>query len=134
MYHGSCLCGTVQFTIKKGIKDIVFCHCSLCRKAQGSAFATNGNIDAENFRFTCGETNLTAYPYTAHQSKFFCKTCGSPIFSKNSQTPETIRIRLGTIKSDIEEKPEAHIFVDSKANWDEITDTLPQYSSYIESY
>ena len=118
--------------VKKGINDIVFCHCSLCRKAQGSAFATNGNVALENFEFTAGENNLTSYPYSEHQSKFFCQTCGSPILSKNTQTPGTVRIRLGTIESNINEAPEAHIFVASKANWDEITDQLPQYDTYKE--
>lgn len=132
MYCGSCLCGTVKFTITTIISDIVFCHCSLCRKAQGSAFATNGNVAANNFKFISGEDNLTIYPYSEHQTKLFCKTCGSPILNKNTQTPDTVRVRVGTIESDINETPEAHIFVASKANWDEVTDNLPQYAAYKE--
>ena len=131
MYKGSCLCGAVKFTLSNKVNDIVYCHCSLCRKAQGSAFATNGNIKYEDFKFISGEDNLTAYQQSKTQSKLFCTTCGSPIMSKNSLTPDVIRVRLGTIESDINETPEAHIFVDSKANWDEIIDTLPQYSKYI---
>lgn len=49
MYTGSCMCGAVQFTISDGIRNIVYCHCSQCRKAQGSAFATNGIVDAGQF-------------------------------------------------------------------------------------
>ena len=40
MYTGGCLCGVVRFEITGGIDDIVYCHCSRCRKAQGSANAT----------------------------------------------------------------------------------------------
>jgi hypothetical protein len=40
-------------------------------------------------------------------------------------------VRLGTIESDITERPEAHIFVTSKANWDQIPDDgLPRYEGY----
>lgn len=131
MYQGSCLCGKVKFTLSAEINDIVYCHCSQCRKAQGSAFATNANIKLESFNFMSGEDNLTTYKYSEEQIKYFCKTCGSPIMSKNSSLPENIRIRLGTIESDITERPEAHIFVSSKANWDEITDELPQYEKNI---
>lgn len=127
MYKGRCLCGTIQFTLAEGIGDIIYCHCSLCRKAQGSAFATNANVDTSSFTFASGEDNLTAYHYSATQAKYFCKTCGSPIMSKNSATPEYIRIRLGTIESDIAERPGAHIFVASKANWENIEGDLPQY-------
>lgn len=51
--------------------------------------------------------------------------------SKNSSTPDVIRVRLGTIESDINESPEAHIFVSSKANWEEISDNLPQYDKSV---
>ena len=132
MYHGGCLCGKVKFTISNKINDIVYCHCSLCRKAQGSAFATNGNIEASNFKFLSGENNLTTYQASENQTKLFCTSCGSPIMSKNTLNPDVIRIRLGTIESDINESPEAHIFVSSKANWEEITDNLPQYDEYIQ--
>lgn len=129
-YHGSCLCGKIRFDITGDIRNIVYCHCSECRKAQGSAFATNGIVDADRFIITSGRDALTEYQYTPIQSKYFCKHCGSPIMSINSANPGVVRIRLGTIESDITEKPSAHIFVTSKANWEEITGTLPQYEGY----
>jgi hypothetical protein len=49
MYKGRCLCGKVHFEISSEIQNIIYCHCSECRKAQGSAFASNGNVDAEGF-------------------------------------------------------------------------------------
>lgn len=132
MYHGSCLCGEVTFTINNEIKDIFCCHCSLCRKAQGSAFATNANVKMKDFNFVSGESNLSSYRSSETQTKLFCKTCGSPIMSKNTLTPDMIRIRLGTIETDIVECPEAHIFVASKANWEDISDNLPQYDEHIK--
>ena len=130
MYHGSCLCGSIKFSITDKIKNIIYCHCSLCRKAQGSAFATNGNIEKKHFKFLSGQDNLTTYQASETQTKLFCKTCGSPIMSKNTLVPDMVRVRLGTIESDINEHPEAHIFVASKANWEEISDNLPQYDEY----
>jgi len=130
MYKGSCLCGAVRFEISGKINNIVHCHCSLCRTAQGGAFATNGNVKQDEFRFVDGENNLTGFESTPGQTKFFCKTCGSPIMSKNTTSPNNIRVRLGTIESDINERPGSHIFVTSKANWDVITDDLPKYEGY----
>lgn len=130
MYQGSCLCGKIKFTLSDEISDIIYCHCSQCRKAQGSAFATNANVKEKSFNFVSGENNLTAFKYSNEQTKYFCKTCGSPVMSKNSGSPDTVRIRLGTIESDITERPEAHIFVSSKANWENISDNLPQYDEY----
>ncbi|GAO36624.1 aldehyde-activating protein [Sulfuricella sp. T08] len=130
MYRGGCLCGVVRFEIEGPIRNIVYCHCSQCRKAQGSAFATNGIVRASGFRITSGEDALTGYESTPGQTKFFCKICGSPILSKSESRPEDVRVRLGTIDSDIEERSVAHIFATSKANWEEISGDLPQYEAY----
>ena len=130
MYNGGCLCGAVRFEITGSIQNIVYCHCSLCRKAQGSAFATNGIVKTDDFIILSGEHNLTAFESTPGQSKFFCKTCGSPIISKTESQPEQVRVRLGTIESDIEERPSAHIFATSKANWEDLCGELPQHEEY----
>jgi hypothetical protein len=130
MYIGGCLCGAVRFEILDGIRNIVYCHCSQCRKAQGSAFAANGIVDSNQFRILQGEDKLTAYESSPGQFKYFCKVCGSPIISKRPAAPEQVRVRLGTIESDIAELPQAHIFVTSKAQWETICDDLPHYPEY----
>lgn len=130
MYTGGCLCGAVRFEITGPIHNIIYCHCSQCRKAQGSAFATNGFVMAADFKLTAGDGNLTGYEATPGQTKYFCKTCGSPIMSKTDSQADRLRVRLGTIESDINERPTAHIFVTSRANWEDICGDLPQYEAY----
>ena len=112
------------------IQSIIYCHCSQCRKAQGRAFATNENVEAEKFKFISGESELTGFKSAPGETKYFCKHCGSPIISKAESKPNNIRIRLGVIESDIVERPVAHIFVTSKANWEDIEGELPQYGIY----
>ncbi len=130
MYTGGCLCGAVRFEISGAIRNIVCCHCSRCRKAQGSAFATNGIVQAAAFTIVSGQDELTGYESTPGQTKYFCRICGSPIMSTNASQPGRVRVRLGTVESDITERPMAHIFVSSKANWEEIGDDLPRYDGY----
>jgi len=130
MYTGSCLCGAVTFEITGPIEEIIMCHCSLCRKAQGSAYATNGLVDESCFTLN-GEDNLTGYESAPGNVKYFCKICGSPILNRSEKRKGQVRIRLGTIASDIKEQPIAHIFASSKARWDCIHDDLPQYDAYI---
>jgi len=129
MYSGGCLCGKVRFEITGAITDIVYCHCSKCRKAQGSAFASNGNLDADKFHIISGQEILTGYQASQTQTKYFCRHCGSPIYSKNTLKSDKVRVRIGTIESDIVERPEAHIYVSSKANWEHIEDRLPQFEN-----
>jgi len=37
MINGRCLCGKVSYQYQGEIEEIALCHCSQCRKAQGSA-------------------------------------------------------------------------------------------------
>jgi len=133
MYQGSCLCGEVGYEIHGEIHNIVCCHCSECRKAQGSAYATNGVVAETDFKILSGEHLLTSYTPSPGYIKLFCSRCGSPIFSKSEQKLGVVRIRIGTIESDIQERPMAHIFVGSKANWEVIEDSLPKCEGFMNA-
>lgn len=133
MYQGSCLCGKVKFHIVGQINDIIHCHCSLCRKSSGTAYATNGFVNVSDFNIIAGKDNLTHFELRPGKKRHFCKTCASPIYSANSQDNSRIRIRLGVLDSDINEKPISHNFVTSKANWDDLDADLPRYEKYEPS-
>jgi hypothetical protein len=127
MLDGSCLCGAVKYQVEGHLGPIVCCHCSMCRKAQGTAFATNAPVEAARFRITKGEQALRAYSSSPGKWRCFCSICGSPVFSKLESDSSVIRLRIGTLDARIQERPSAHIHVASKAEWFEILDGLPQY-------
>lgn len=126
MYQGSCLCGSIEYRLDGGVTDIIHCHCSLCRKASGSAYATNGFINASDLKLTDKNATLTFYESSEGKRKYFCKNCGSPIYSSNAQSPSRLRLRLGSLDCDISERPLSHNFVTSKANWEELDAVLPR--------
>jgi hypothetical protein len=61
MKSGRCLCGTVRYEVTGAIGPIVFCHCSQCRRAQGSAFGTNAELNAGDFALVAGADRITEY-------------------------------------------------------------------------
>ena len=61
MYLGKCLCGEVEIKVRGKISDIIHCHCSLCRKNSGTAFATNGFINATDFEISSGKDSLSIF-------------------------------------------------------------------------
>jgi len=133
MYHGKCLCGEVEIQISGGITDIIHCHCSLCRKNSGTAYATNGFIESVALEITAGKNNLNCFSYKPGRNRYFCSTCGSPVYSSNEQDPTRFRIRLGIVDSDIDERPISHNFVSSKANWEHMDAELPRYDAFEPS-
>jgi hypothetical protein len=130
MYIGKCLCGDVVIKIKGEISDIIHCHCSLCRKNSGTAFATNGFINAEDLEITSGKNNLSVFSTKPGRNRHFCTRCGSPVYSSNEQDPARYRLRLGILDSDITERPTSHNFVSSKANWEDLDAKLPRYDAF----
>ena len=129
MYQGKCLCGKVEIKIKGDITDIIHCHCSLCRKNSGTAFATNGFINATDLEITSGKNSLSQFSFKPGRDRHFCTNCGSPVYSSNAQDPTRYRIRVGILDTDIVERPISHNFVSSKANWEDLDAKLPRYDS-----
>jgi hypothetical protein len=124
---GRCLCGGVRFEIDGRLGPVVYCHCSLCRRATGSAFATNASVAEDAVRVVAGVELVTEYPDKSESFRAFCSRCGSPVFKRHPARGIT-RVRLGTIDGDPGRRPEAHIWTGSKAPWDVIPDdTLPRY-------
>jgi hypothetical protein len=127
MLQGSCLCGAVRYEIRGGVGSSLHCHCVQCRKASGASFTTNASVAAEAFRFVEGESLLGQFESSPGQFRCFCTRCGSPLIKRIAEKPETLRLRLGTLDSDPETAPAAHIFLRSRAPWTVITDDLPQH-------
>jgi hypothetical protein len=130
MLHGGCLCGAIRYEIDGELGPIVCCHCSMCRKAQGTAFATNAPVEAAAFRLVSGGDVLRAYASSPGKWRCFCGTCGSPILSRRDDAPGVIRLRIGTLDSPVAARPAAHIHVASKAEWFEILDGKPQHPAF----
>jgi hypothetical protein len=133
MYKGSCLCGAISVEISGIISDIIHCHCSLCRKNSGTAFATNGFIDTNDFTIIDGDNRLGSYEFKQGKKRHFCTVCASPIFSSNSDNPNQLRIRLGLLDSPINERPKSHNFISSKASWEDLDAELPRYEEFEPS-
>ncbi len=120
MTLGMCNCGEVAFEITSKIKDIYFCHCSICRSntgANGIAVVVTGN---ENFRWVRGEKYIKTWVKSNHDwQTSFCTNCGSSLPGKNDDS--RMYIPAGLLPNDKEGlKVTHHIWVGSKASWDEI--------------
>ncbi len=133
-YVGQCLCGTVKYEVTKIENKMGHCHCNMCRKFHGAAFATFGEAQSENFNWVSGEENLKSYVGSNGSTRRFCDTCGSSMtFAPANDIGEVVEFSLGTLDTDIELKPDAHIYTDFGASWYDLSDSLPKYSEGRDS-
>jgi hypothetical protein len=129
-YSGSCLCGEVRFAVAGDFERFYLCHCEYCRKDTGSAHAANLFSSSAKLSWLSGRDKVKEFtlPSTRH-TKSFCSICGSALPSMQ-MNGELLVVPAGSLNGDIPIKPNAHLFVSSKANWDEALEKVPRIAKF----
>jgi hypothetical protein len=126
MVSGGCLCGKVSYQYEGEIDEVSMCHCSSCRRAQGSAFVAVCPVQSLLLTFQ-GEQYIKKHFSSPGKFRAFCGECGSALYSAKEDVPEVKRLRIGTLSDDVRPNNRYHKFVNYKADWFDIEDGLPQY-------
>ena len=126
MIEGGCFCGTVRFRIKGALKGAQACHCSQCRKAFSGASSAYAEVaEGSEFRWIAGESELNTYTSAHGWGIAFCRTCGSTLCGIFDG--KVHGVTLGTVDGDPGVQIEIHTYVGSKAPWDHIGGSAPQF-------
>lgn len=130
MIRGGCLCGAIRFEVRRFVGPFELCHCSRCRKAFGSAFASMIGVEAKDFTWLSGVDRIRRFEAPVverppgYQSAF-CERCGSPVPGAEEDIP-WFEVPAGLLDDDPGLRPDKHIFVECGSEWFEITDDLPR--------
>jgi len=122
MARGECNCGAVQFEIDADLTDVFVCHCSICRKSTGSNGIAVVVVPNDQLRWVKGQEHIATWkkPNCDWQT-WFCRICGSPVPGANDS--KRMFAPAGSIVAGGDALRVAHhIWVGSKAPWDEIGD------------
>ncbi|WP_434361816.1 GFA family protein [Parasalinivibrio latis] len=122
---GECLCGKVSYKVTGNLIESSHCHCSMCRRQHGTAFATYAEVIPEQFKWTSGEEHIKIYETSHGGGWCFCNACGSTL--AGTENGVVTSVTLGTVIGNPGISPSYHIFVSSKASWYHISDSLPQF-------
>ncbi|WP_020613989.1 GFA family protein [Sediminispirochaeta bajacaliforniensis] len=126
-HTGSCLCGEITFEINGDFENFFLCHCSRCRKDTGSAHAANLFSSTAKLRWLSGEDKVRTYQFksTGH-IKSFCPNCGSAL-PNIQQDGKLLVVPAGSLDSEVTIRPEGHIFMGSRAKWDNDLEKVPRF-------
>ena len=117
---GQCYCGEVRFELLGEVPNIYQCHCSLCRKVSGSSSNSAILVKAENFKWKKGEHRITHFVGQSGFISDFCSSCGSPL-PNPWESRDGYWVPAGLLEDVGDLKIVAHVYVDSKAGWDLVT-------------
>ena len=121
---GGCLCGKVRFQTKGPLREVVFCHCSQCRKQSGLYVAAT-SVPAEALHLT-DAASITWFASSDFAKRGFCSICGTPLFWKPNDEAR-YAILAGAFDDPSCLTPGYHICTEGRAGFYEIGDGLPQY-------
>ena len=123
--EGGCPCGEIRFRVTMPNRFCAHCHCSNCRRAHGAAFVTWVGFLREQVEILEGE--LTRYVTDTGATRSFCSQCGCTLFYEGPRWKGELHVVRSNLEGEIDRAPESHVYVDHRATWWTIQDSLPQY-------
>lgn len=133
---GRCLCGSVKYQVCEPANCVVHCHCSRCRRGHASLFVTCAVVEKKDFSISQGSEALTSYTNPPEVERMFCSVCGCSIIYTVQAFPDKMFYYPATIE--IGAHPghpvgsEHHIYLSSKAEWDQFETSLPWHEEDFE--
>lgn len=111
---GGCQCGSVRYALTEA-PEAEFCHCGMCRRATGGAFAALATVPKTAFRWTRGTPK--AFDSSTAARREFCGDCGTPL-TFTYHAGESMDVTIGSL-----DDPEAagplklEFTVESRLSW-----------------
>jgi hypothetical protein len=118
---GGCLCGAVRFEVDGPLRDVIVCHCSLCRRA-GTSAAAHSWAPRSAIRLVAGAPKV--YVDVNRRERSFCRTCGASLFWA-FPGGEGLSISAGALDDPPPLRVARHIFAGSAAPWESFPSDVP---------
>lgn len=123
--RGGCQCGAVRYDVPAGPKKATVCHCRMCQRATGNAFAPLLEVPTADILWH-GSPALWASSNLAWRG--FCATCGTPLFYRSGDTTE---LMAGTLAG-FDYRPVANHGVEARTPWVLALSALPDHATRPE--
>ena len=133
---GSCLCGGFKYIVENPLKDLVNCHCSMCRKAVGASFFPCFMVPRDELVLLETST-IATYKSTKNASRYFCRRCGCTTHVDDFNNLNVPGLLIaGTLDSDPPKiKLSGECFTKYKAPWQKLCEGVAhseEYEVFIE--
>jgi hypothetical protein len=131
--EGGCACGAVRYRLSGDPLFVNCCHCVLCQRHTGSAFALNLVIEADRLEILAGEPQPVDVETGDGRVKtrFRCPSCQVAVFTRSAHAGLRF-VHAGTLDDPSAIQPGAHIFTRSKLPWIVLEGSTPAFVAAYE--
>jgi hypothetical protein len=121
-WTGGCQCGAIRYVLLVRPSNLCLCHCRMCQKQVGNAFASWAGVDLEHFRLTRGI--MAVFRSSDEAERGFCRDCGTPLAYRFLNQPR-ISVSIGSLDNHAAIKPEFQYGMESREPWLDHINALP---------
>ena len=119
---GGCLCGAVRYEIAGPLRDVVECHCAMCRRTHGHVAAyTAAPKSALRMLEARG---LKWFASSSFARRGFCADCGARVFWERMQG-DLVSIAAGTLDPPTGLTTTLQIFVEDAGDYYTVRQDVP---------
>ncbi|MBT9560994.1 MAG: GNAT family N-acetyltransferase [Myxococcales bacterium] len=124
---GGCACGAVRYTFAAPSTWCAWVHHPAVRRSFGVAAVAMTAVRFDKLTLTQGEGRLRPWEIPGFGRKEACDACGTPVLVRSTDWPEQVQLVSATLDGGPLRRPAANLFVDQKADWARLDDTLPGF-------
>jgi hypothetical protein len=123
LWTGGCLCGARRYQFDGDAPHSGYCHCDMCKRATGGAFAVLVQARRETLKWTRKEPS--EFRSSPIATRGFCPDCGTPLYLQYDDD-DLIRVTVGSLDHPERIRPAGHYGVESRLPWADIGSGLPE--------
>ncbi|MBC7146629.1 MAG: GFA family protein [Thioclava marina] len=125
--RGGCQCGAIRFFIAAGPAKAGLCHCRMCQRATGNAFAPLLEVPAA--RVSWEGVAPSEWASSNISQRGFCPTCGTPLYLR---TDDTFEFMAGCLSPDVPFLPQDQGGMEARKSWLDALPSLPAHTTRPE--
>jgi hypothetical protein len=127
---GGCQCGAVRYAFYVSPQNAHACHCRMCQRATGGAFALLAGAPKGDIAWTKGEPAVFASSNLA--TRAYCRDCGTPLtFAYN--TPEArLYVTIGSLDEPARVPIERQYGIESRLPWVKFCEGAPEEATGVD--
>ena len=140
-FTGGCTCGHVRYKMHSKPLIVHGCHCRLCQRQSGAAFAVNALVDASRVEITKGEVLEATVKSPSGMGQIIarCPKCQVAVWSNYlvfaGARGELVNfIRVGALDDPGQFPPDVHIYTSTKQPWVILHPDTQAVDEYYDTY
>lgn len=113
---GSCLCGSVSFSLSGALQDVSYCHCLMCQRTL-THYGAYTACDPQALAIADPQRKLRWYRSSPEARRGFCARCGSHLFWDPTHGRH-LSVSAGSLDQPTGLAPGRHVHLDHVADYD----------------